>query len=222
MSKFKLWEQLQVIQNRSDVMETRFIVVGFERGKDRRIIQWPDISTTFSSVRRDVLTKPQIRSRRGGTQKKQHLIGNPMSALRTSASASNSFTFVILFSFKRSTTTEGFNLRNETVPQFTPMADSSVNRGIQHKPNIIIDVKIAIPNLLQGSVIILPLKIFNLFLWLGINKTNTHSSHHITQILWHMQTVSFLLLPSTDVQFKTVQYHFDLFMVIQFGNIYFL
>lgn len=47
-------------------------------------------------------------------------------ATNASGSASKSFTFCILLSFNRSTTVDGFNLWEETDPQFTPIADSVI------------------------------------------------------------------------------------------------
>lgn len=57
----------------------------------------------------------------------------PLRAQRTSGSASNSFTFPILFSLMRSTTTEGGSLWEDSVPQLTPMAESTKRRHLSRK-----------------------------------------------------------------------------------------
>lgn len=57
----------------------------------------------------------------------------PLSARRASGSASNSFTFPILFSFIRSTTTLGGSLWEDTVPQLTPTAESTQSSQLRRR-----------------------------------------------------------------------------------------
>ena len=60
----------------------------------------------------------------------------PIRALSIAGSASKSFTFEILLSIKRLTTVEGFNLCEDSVPQFTPMADSAIGRNKREKTRV--------------------------------------------------------------------------------------
>lgn len=57
----------------------------------------------------------------------------PMRALKTSESASKSFTFEILLSLSRSTTVVGFSLWEEMVPQLNPMADSTIGIKVPNR-----------------------------------------------------------------------------------------
>lgn len=57
----------------------------------------------------------------------------PMSARRMSGSASKSFTFPTLFSFRRSTTTGGGSLWEDRVPQLIPIAESTKRRDLWSK-----------------------------------------------------------------------------------------